>query len=92
LSTLWFNIFCGSGRAVGHACAGPVSWRHPAVLVGTLHQSRSNSIAGQLSGLFRPGGKLSFVELVVLVDVDVAEIGKVVIVSSTFVSSTGREI
>src|SRR5207244_726641 len=33
---------------------------------------RSHSFAGQLAGLLHPSGKLSFVELVVLVDVEVA--------------------
>src|SRR5437870_102655 len=33
---------------------------------------RSHSFAGQLAGLLHPGGELSFVELVVLVDVEVA--------------------
>src|SRR5437870_8545359 len=33
---------------------------------------RSHSFAGQLAGLLHPSGELSFVELVVLVDVEVA--------------------
>src|SRR6058998_2889527 len=35
---------------------------------------RSHSFAGQLAGLFHPTGELSFVELVVLVDVEVAHV------------------
>ena len=34
--------------------------------------SRSHSFAGQLAGLLHPGGELRFVELIVLVDVEVA--------------------
>jgi len=38
------------------------------------HESRrrSHSFAGQFAGLLHPSGELSFVELVVLVDVEVA--------------------
>src|SRR5216117_3722608 len=35
---------------------------------------RSHSFAGQLAGLLHPSGELSFVELVVLVDVEVARV------------------
>src|SRR5438132_2862839 len=47
--------------------AKTLSWKHllPA-------RSRSHSFAGQLAGLLHPSGELSFVELVVLVDVEVA--------------------
>src|SRR5438093_13758910 len=46
--------------------AKTLSWKHllPA-------RSRSHSFAGQLAGLLHPSGELSFVELVVLVDVEV---------------------
>jgi hypothetical protein len=39
-----------------------------------LATSRSHSCAGQLAGLLHPGGELSFVELVVFVDVEVAHV------------------
>jgi hypothetical protein len=35
---------------------------------------RSHSFAGQLAGLLHPSGELSFVELVVLMDVEVARV------------------
>src|SRR5260370_14638365 len=35
---------------------------------------RSKSFAGQLAGLFHPSGELSFVDLVVLMDVEVARV------------------
>src|SRR5439155_18516181 len=39
-----------------------------------LQASRSHSFAGQLAGLPHPSGELSFVELVVLMDVEVARV------------------
>src|SRR6266516_1451938 len=39
-----------------------------------LATSRSHSFAGQKAGLLHPGGELSFVELVVLVDVEAARV------------------
>src|SRR5205809_3464485 len=39
-----------------------------------LQASRSHSFAGQLAGLLHPSGELSFVELVVLMDVEVARV------------------
>src|SRR6266852_9061680 len=39
-----------------------------------LATSRSHSFAGQLAGLLHPSGELSFVELVVLMDVEVARV------------------
>src|SRR5207249_375705 len=47
--------------------AKTLSWKHllPA-------RSRSHAFAGQFAGLLHPSGELSFVELVVLVDVEVA--------------------
>ena len=48
------------------------------VLGATLYQSnaacRSHAFAGQPAGLLHPGGELSFVDLVVLVDVEVAHV------------------
>ena len=41
-------------------------------LTECLRTGRSQSLAGQLAGLLHPSGKLSFVELVVLIDVEVA--------------------
>jgi hypothetical protein len=38
------------------------------------HTGRSHSFAGQLAGLLHPSGELSFVELVVLMDVEVARV------------------
>src|SRR5438445_6009636 len=38
----------------------------------SLSPGRSHSFAGQLTGLLHPGGELSFVELIVLMDVEVA--------------------
>jgi hypothetical protein len=35
---------------------------------------RSHSFAGQLAGLLHPSGELSFVELIVLMDVEVARV------------------
>src|SRR5712692_6852932 len=43
-------------------------------LDGAPRTGRSHSFAGQLAGLLHPGGELSFVELVVLVDVEVARV------------------
>src|SRR4030081_3848130 len=39
-----------------------------------LQAGRSHSSAGQLAGLLHPSGELSFVELVVLMDVEVARV------------------
>src|SRR3981189_1383525 len=42
--------------------------------MGETRAGRSHSFAGQLAGLVPPGGELSFVELVVLMDVEVARV------------------
>src|SRR5205085_7691764 len=41
---------------------------------GCLVNTRSHFYAGQLAGLLHPGGEFGFVELVVLVDVEVANV------------------
>src|SRR5207247_11168465 len=44
----------------------------PAHAMHAPRTGRSHSFAGQLAGLLHPSGELSFVDLVVLVDVEVA--------------------
>src|SRR5919106_4192108 len=50
-----------------------MTWR-PLTPTHAPRTGRSHSFAGQLAGLLHPGGELSFVELVVLVDVEVAHV------------------
>ncbi len=50
-----------------------MTWR-PLTPCTRLPTSRSHAFAGQLAGLLHPGRELSFVELVVLVDVEVAHL------------------
>src|SRR5205823_5803540 len=53
-----------------HGCS-LITWR-PLTPPTHLATFPSHSLAGQLAGLLHPSGELSFVELVVLVDVEVA--------------------
>ena len=68
------NSFPDSSSRPSWAC-GLMTWRP---LMPRTHfaiaTSRSHSFAGQLTGLLHPGDELSFVELVVLVDVEVAHV------------------
>src|SRR5262245_18946386 len=59
--------------AFGLRACGLMTWRPlaPRTHVAT---SRSHSFAGQLAGLAHPSGELSFIELVVLMDVEVARV------------------
>src|SRR5439155_6111088 len=54
------------------AC-GLMTW-HPFTPRTHIATSRSHSFPGQLAGLVHPSGELSFVELVVLMDVEVARV------------------
>ena len=56
-------------RAALHLLHGVVAF-----FIVAVTRRGSHSFAGQLAGLLHPGGELSFVELVVLVDVEVAHV------------------
>jgi hypothetical protein len=60
-------------KSIAAMMPSPNSWR-PLTPRRHLATSRSHSFAGQLAGLLHPSGELSFVEMVVLVDVEGARV------------------